>query len=241
MNTLSINGFNIAVHPYKEYISEQLRLYGGYEKEYLSVLISQIIPGSTVFDIGANIGIHTLHFSKAVGQQGRVLSFEPDPTNFDLLDYNVKNNHCSNVSICPCALGEINQFRKFYLCARNKGKQGFADLDRLNESIEVSVRKASEFPEFRNANLVKIDVEGAEPLVYRGFDGIKPRQISFEFTILQLKALNNDPLSFLNRLQNDGYTLFVVDGVAISPINPSEFVHLATVTNKDYNLLARLE
>lgn len=238
---VSVNGFKVAVHPYKEYISEQLRQYGGYEQEYLVLLTSQITPGSTVIDIGANIGLHTLHFSRAVGPKGKVLSFEPDPTNFELLSINVKNNHCTNVNIYPYALGEVNQLRKFFLCTRNKGKQSFTDLDNLNDSIDVTVRKASEFPDFHHASVVKIDVEGAEPLVYKGFDGIKPPQIFFEFTISQLLALNNDPLSFLNQLQTDGYSLFVTEGRENLPIVAQDFVILATSTNKDYNLLAKLK
>jgi FkbM family methyltransferase len=50
---------------------------GAYEPRTLNAYEKLIKPGSVVFDIGANIGAHTLHFARLVGPTGRVFAFEP--------------------------------------------------------------------------------------------------------------------------------------------------------------------
>ena len=50
---------------------------GVYEKETQKILQDLIMPGSTVLDIGANIGFHTLHMAMKVGENGGVIAFEP--------------------------------------------------------------------------------------------------------------------------------------------------------------------
>ena len=41
-----------------------------------------VLPGSTVVDVGANIGFFTIKFAQWVGEQGRVIAIEPDLENF---------------------------------------------------------------------------------------------------------------------------------------------------------------
>lgn len=171
------------VHSHKEYISDKLRKEGGYERKYIELILSHIKSGDTVLDIGANIGLHTLHYSTAVGPKGTVLAFEPDPDNLKLLHFNVVENNCTNVKIYPFALGSHRHKRKLYLCERNKGKQSFADLDNLLNPINIEVYSAIDVPGIMEASVVKIDVEGAEPMVFDGFKKFRPQKIFFEFTI----------------------------------------------------------
>src|SRR5271156_4669266 len=42
-------------------------------------------PGSTVVDVGANVGFFTLKFARWVGEQGQVIAIEPDLENFETL------------------------------------------------------------------------------------------------------------------------------------------------------------
>lgn len=43
----------------------------------------------TVVEVGANIGVHTVHRAGLVGERGAVLAFEPQPVVFQLLCANV--------------------------------------------------------------------------------------------------------------------------------------------------------
>ena len=50
---------------------------GAFEPETLRALESLVLPGATVLDVGANIGAHTLHLARLVGEKGKVIAFEP--------------------------------------------------------------------------------------------------------------------------------------------------------------------
>ena len=61
----------------------------------------------TCFDIGANIGIHTLVMSKLT-PQGSVVAFESSRQNFDFLVRNIEINGSRNVSPYQFALWNAN-------------------------------------------------------------------------------------------------------------------------------------
>jgi len=62
--------------------------------------------GDIVFDIGAYVGDTALWFSKAVGPQGKVYAFEPEPSNFAKLKANLERNKVTNVIPLQLALSE---------------------------------------------------------------------------------------------------------------------------------------
>ena len=48
------------------------------------------------FDVGANIGLFSLHASKRIGTEGRVFSFEPSPETYKRLKKNFEVNDINN-------------------------------------------------------------------------------------------------------------------------------------------------
>jgi len=50
---------------------------GAFERDTLKTLEALVRSGATVLDVGANIGAHTLHLARLVGEKGRVIAFEP--------------------------------------------------------------------------------------------------------------------------------------------------------------------
>ena len=57
-----------------------------------NVMAAYVKSGSTVIDIGANIGFYTLGLSKLVGMSGFVYAFEPGPISFSILSRNIYAN-----------------------------------------------------------------------------------------------------------------------------------------------------
>jgi len=65
-------------------------------------------PGDWVVDVGANVGRYTCFMSRCVGEQGRVLAFEPILESFSLLTANVRRCRAVNVSLYNLALSSEN-------------------------------------------------------------------------------------------------------------------------------------
>ena len=62
----------------REGIDLTIYALGAFERDTLKALESLVQPGATVLDIGANMGAHTLHLARLVGEMGRVIAFEPN-------------------------------------------------------------------------------------------------------------------------------------------------------------------
>lgn len=144
--------------------------------------------GLTVFDIGGWEGVYTMFFSRAVGETGHVVTFEPNPINQDRIAENVRLNGLSNVTVRPVALGEYVADAELLIPAGVSGEAYVAtsaSRDSLpGGSTRMTIRVTTGDDEMRLNRLpvpdfVKIDVEGFELNVLRGMrntiEHYKPR------------------------------------------------------------------
>jgi len=65
--------------------------------------------GDIVFDIGAYVGDTALWFSKAVGPQGKVYAFEPEPSNFEKLKANLERNKVTTSFLCSWLFPKLKE------------------------------------------------------------------------------------------------------------------------------------
>jgi len=143
------------------------------EQRILKNLISNLNLGDVVYDIGANIGIYTVILAKAVGNNGKVVAFEPEKESADRLQDNVKINNLNNVQIVRKALGDNNSQGKLYI---GKTTGNFSLVKTYEEGINyqtVEIIKGDEFVKAQNLpipKLVKIDIEGYE---YSALSGLR--------------------------------------------------------------------
>ena len=92
------------------------------------LLRTVLTPGSVFVDIGANVGYFTRMASKLVGEQGRVLAFEPMPRAERILRLNTRD--LSNVEVFPVALSSVEGLAEFYV--RKRG-----DTSSLHEAFNL--------------------------------------------------------------------------------------------------------
>lgn len=118
--------------------------------------------GSTVFDVGAHIGWYTLKASKLVGPAGVVVSFEPSPKTFELLEQNTK--HCENIKRINGAVSNFNGFAMLQLVTN---PEEHSLVYSSKKRIKVQTITLDSFVTFK-PDLIKIDVEGAELKVLQG-------------------------------------------------------------------------
>ncbi len=92
-------------------IGGSLAHYGEWAEEELYLLSSFIRPGDTVLDVGANIGTHSIAFSRFVGPTGRVISIDGQRRAFELLIMNRFLNAAENLHCIQAIVGKQNGMR----------------------------------------------------------------------------------------------------------------------------------
>lgn len=144
-------------------------------------------PGTTVVDVGANVGLITEPLSRFVGQDGRVLSIEPGPKAYKELVQNT--NNLWNVTTFNVALGDKKETARFFhsyywtllpasdpkaLDENKKYAEPFIHL-KENAPIDIEVRLLDDLVESEidvatlgYPNLIKVDTDGWEAKVLRG-------------------------------------------------------------------------
>lgn len=90
------------------WIGKSFDWYGEYSEAEVELFRRVIPQGSTVYDVGANIGAHTLAFSRIVGQTGSVIALEPERLNFYTLCGNIAVNNIRNTYCFQQAVGADN-------------------------------------------------------------------------------------------------------------------------------------
>jgi len=114
-----------------------------------------------VADIGANIGLHSTVLSKCGFS---VQSYEPDPTHFDLLSKNLKNNKCTNANPIKAAVSkEVGEMEFVRVLGNTTGSHlAGSKKDPYGELEKFTVKVEAIGPILDEVDFAKIDVEGHE-------------------------------------------------------------------------------
>jgi FkbM family methyltransferase len=156
-------------NPNDIYIGRALELYGEAHEFEIELLRQLCGPGSCVFDVGANIGDHTIPLAQHVGESGKVYAFEPQPQIFELLRENVTLNALSNVVCVHAALGASHGTVLIpEIDYSVEDNYGGVEVSRFEQGDPVRRAMLDDYLDERGANLVKIDVEGMESDVLAG-------------------------------------------------------------------------
>lgn len=121
-------------------------------------------PGDLVFDIGAHCGVSTYALSRAVGEGGRVVAFEPDPANYELLLRNIARHGLNNVTALRIAVAPTQGEADFY-AEGTFGSVLATDSARSTMGSAVTIDTltlADACRRFGTPAFVKMDIEGSE-------------------------------------------------------------------------------
>jgi FkbM family methyltransferase len=141
-----------------------------------SVIQSLLAPGDVAVDIGANCGIHAVVMGKAVGETGIVYAFEPTPNVAAALRFTALLSGLRHMQIYPMAVLDKPKRTKLFSFNHSPENSVFANFDVNAQSVtSIDVEACSLdsfFPEGTRVDLIKADVEGAEPLVFKGMQRV---------------------------------------------------------------------
>jgi FkbM family methyltransferase len=147
-----------------------------YEAPTTRALLNLVHPGQSVWDIGANIGIYTLLTGRQVGPTGHVAAWEPSPATYMILRDHVRANELPWCQTIQAAIGESDGGTLPLALISRSG------LDPTNRlcwttgargitvpvgTLDAWVKRLGWAPDY-----VKMDIEGAEVLAFRGAKGL---------------------------------------------------------------------
>jgi FkbM family methyltransferase len=143
------------------------RLLGQYEKQKFRLMRAYLKPGMTFVDVGANLGDYTFVASRLV-RGGKVVAFEPDPSNYSWLSKSIERNRVANVDLRQEALSDRRGQATLFL-GEVSGWHTLKPGQLSGERGAVTVRTTRlDDLVLDRIDLVKIDVEGAEFEVLQG-------------------------------------------------------------------------
>lgn len=145
-------------------------------------LTSLSMAQKTVYDVGS-ISVTTLFFSRAVGQTGQVIAFQPNPETFAILRRNVEMNGLTNVRLVNIRLGERRQSMPVVFHGADdvwgtavEGTQAATFPETKATRVEAySLDEYGRDASLPPPDFLRIDAEGCEHSVLLGMQGILQR------------------------------------------------------------------
>jgi len=185
-----------------------------YEEKFRAALLLHVRLGDCLWDIGANVGSYTMTFAAWVGPQGRVVSFEPC---CKALPYLLRiASTATNVLVIPHALGDEDGQAILLegedaagttsIVGSPASSAGHGRVIQVYRADTLLLQSGLPF-----LNGVKIDVEGAELEVLKGFgSALCKRDLRFigvevRFALLERKGVHPRVLEHV--LDNAGFNI----------------------------------
>ena len=204
--------------------------FGSFERGTGRTLEKFVRPGTTVLDIGANIGAHTLNLGRLVGPTGKVYAFEPTSYAFRKLKRNLDLNPelaarvvaeqaqltCENklhreaeIYSSWKVIGNEPRHPKHLGIAQSTDGASVITLDRYFQNVNEP-----------KIDFVKMDVDGFETDVLTG--GIQTLRrdlptICLELAPYALEERGSSLAELSAVLKNLGYTLMSLEGLTKLP------------------------
>lgn len=148
-------------------------VYFGIKEEAQERLFSLCKKDATIIDVGTNIGKVLMNFSKLVGNNGKVIGFEPDSFNHQKCKKNLALNPIHNVELFKLGLG--NSDAELSMVVKDEHNRGMnrivsqAAESEVSTTIKITTLDAVvKKLELTKIDLIKIDVEGFEFNVLSG-------------------------------------------------------------------------
>lgn len=187
-----------------------------FEPEIIAVAQEFIQPGTTVLDIGANLGQMSVLFSKMAGPQGQVFAFEADDFIFHLLQKNIKANHCENIRAFFGAVYDKSKTEVYY------PEQTFERFSAYGSyGIDPNAHAGRKLIPFAIDDLniqspisfMKVDIQGSDLFALRGaVETIAKHQmpIIFEFEQQFQDEFNTTFQDYIDFIQSINYKVLKV-------------------------------
>ena len=192
----------------------------GYEPFVRKIIRSKLKKGSVFLDIGGGTGTHALEAGKVVGDHGKVVIMEPDPTNVKIMkDIEWKARH---TTVLRKAVWKSNGMINFRLGGNLKNdprsyshsgtlmpKRGHYNMEIVSDVKIKSpcIRLDTQLAKLEHVDLAKVDIEGAE---YDVFSDPSLDLSRLKALVIELHGIfpNHKAQKVIKNLQGKGFNVF---------------------------------
>ena len=177
ITTIAPDGLMLEVVP-SDVIGKPIARFGVYEFAVSQLVREYLKPGDVFVDVGANIGYYSIIAGAVVGQSGTVHAFEPSASVRTRLERNVQLNLMRQIIVRPEAVAATSgTVRLIEPQGTENDGLAYVQTNGGDQGVEVRAVRLDELPEFseRSPQLIKVDVEGGEPEVFRGASALLDR------------------------------------------------------------------
>ena len=218
---------------------------GRFEPEIIDRLIQLARPDTTVFDVGANLGLMAIPVLNACNTC-RVVSFEPSPSSLPFLRRTMSGAPFGERWVLVDKALADKPGELDFTVGRPEDAlfEGFKSGDRIDHARTIAVKVSTLDAEWQalgrpQVSAVKIDVEGAEQQVLDGARALLAEQrpaLLIEWHDAYLRRFNTPPAALLQVAQHYRYQIFTVPhGV---PVADAAALRVQMMSCQNFLLLA---
>lgn len=148
---------------------ERIMWTGMFEEKLSALASKQLNSGDVCFDVGGNVGAISIALADAVGPNGKVHTFEPNPNNFSRLSANLALNPELNERVVLNNLGISDEPGTLFWTEDpgNPGNGMLSDTGDIKTEV-ITLDSYCETAGIEKLDLLKVDVEGMELKVFQG-------------------------------------------------------------------------
>jgi FkbM family methyltransferase len=215
--------FTFAVHKDLtscRYLSSEIAHNKTWEAFETSLFVALCETNDFIVDIGAHIGWYSTVASYKIGAGGHILCFEPNPYNYKLLEWNIRQSpNADKCRMLPYAVGSTNHQGYLYCSVSNSGDNRIVDDAVLNKKIEIKIITLDDIflcvGGEKLPTIVKCDAQGAEYDILLGAEMLFQhmwRPVWFvEYWPYALRRAGHNPKDFYRKLFSMQYTIINIE------------------------------
>ena len=228
-----------------------------YKKDVFQLMIPQ---GSTAIDIGAHCGVFSLWFGCCVGEKGKVLAFEPNPTTYAMLEKYSGINKSLNITPYEYAITPETKKYTFHYTDSNRWGTAtnggfFNELEKKKDLVEIHTQEVEvegvnlfdflkeKHPEdLDKISLIKMDTEGNDKEIIKTLSPIIERCTPL-LVVEAFESLSKDEIKdYFESIITYDYLIYDISPMdnpidCMGPLNLKEFEHNIYKVNKNGNFL----
>ena len=220
----------------KDVVGRHIYKYQAHETELSNWVIKNInkLEGDILLDIGANIGWYSILFYKSSSSKFRIIAFEPDDINFNILKQNLKLNNIENVEPHNIALSEFSGKARLYRYGdSNLGRHSMLPINGKKKGgvIEVNTVNLDDFLKEKRLNdnkikILKIDIEGYEYIALsKAKNTLKNcSTVICEYSPVLMRKNNISPKKLIYLLNDSGLKPYILKMNKLKKISKEELL-----------------